>query len=127
MWRMREGREVVAWIVKWDGEEMSSDDLTMEELEAIEDMTGGSWSMLNPVRSVKDAKALLVVAMIRGGADKPDVEKRVRSLTVADIKDAFDWRADDADPLAVVATSTESPSGPRAGTDGRRRKSAKSA
>lgn len=116
----------MAWKIRLDEVEFSSDDLTLEELEAVEETSGEPWSMLNPVRSVKSAKALLAVALMRAGVPDEEIGQRLGALTVKDIKDVFDWEEDSSGPLGV-ATSSGSSSGPRGGSPGARRKSAKSA
>lgn len=121
----------MAWTISFEGQEFSSDDLTIEELEAVEKVSGEPWSMLNPIRSVASAKALLSVALIRKGLTDEEVAEKLGSLTVKDFRSVFDWQTEEGEPgpleLAGKSTSASSSSGPRGGSTGGRRKSAKSA
>jgi hypothetical protein len=114
----------VTWITRWDGVEHSSDDLTLGDLDRLEQQTGVPWSALNPLREIKVAKAFL--ALVSG----QDVE----AMTLGQIKAAFDWRPDlplpgadqdgdpdDAAPLEVPSSpaSSSGASGPSAGHRGR--------
>ena len=78
------------WIVKFDGDTFSSDSMTIEELEAVESFAG-SWAMLNPVRTVSSAKALLFIVLSRRGLSDEDIAERLGQVTLAEMKGAFEW------------------------------------
>jgi len=124
----------MTWIVKWQGEEYSSDDFTLDELGRIEKESGTAWSVLNPLRTASVAKAFLRVVLARAGEDAGRVEK----LTAGQLKWAFDFRPDEEpgkapaasdgdDAVPLDTTSPDSSPGEVADFRGSRKKRAASA
>jgi hypothetical protein len=64
-----------------DGSWHSTDDLTGKELEAIEKVTGTSWSLLNPLREIATYRAIVAAFTIR-----------FLDMSDAEISDWFDAR-----------------------------------
>lgn len=87
----------MSWLIKWDGSEMNSDDLTIADLGRVEKEADTPWSVANPFREVAVAKAFLAVAMRRSGMPDRDVTAAVDTLTLRKLKGAFQWIDDDAD------------------------------
>jgi len=121
----------MTWIVKWQGEEYSSDDFTLDELGRIEKESGTAWSVLNPLRTAAVAKAFLRVALARAGEEPGKVDK----LTAGQIKWCFDFRPDEADkdivsegtePDPLTSTSPDSSPGEVGASHGPRKKRAAS-
>ena len=113
----------MTWLIRLpDGSQASSDDLTLDDLEAIERESGAPWSTAAPLNSVPAARAHLRAAYRRAGLD-PD---RGGTLTLRTIKATFEhvpdvpWPGDDgaqdADPLD--RSSPGSSPGPSAGSGG---------
>lgn len=115
-----------AWLLRLEtapGEwvEASTDDLTLNELETAEKVSGVPWSILNPLRSIPVARALLALLLIRQnlstGMDQAAAEGKALEMagqiTGAQLSDAFTWQppsqplppADGADPPASAPTS----------------------
>lgn len=124
----------MTWIIKFDGVEMSSDDLLIDDLAEIEKATGTPWSIANPLREMKVGRAFLAAALLRSGKTDDDVAELLGKATMRDLKRAFRYVEDDKDDDAEEAsdaapldpTSHASSTGAR-GTAGRRLKSASSA
>lgn len=119
----------MAWVVKIDGHEVDSDDFLLDDLAWIEKRTGSFWSLLNPWKNAEQAKAFIRVALVRSGVSEEDADARCESLTLRDIKGAFDFREDAAPARAegkgsgpTAPTSPSSSPGARGSSGGRRKK-----
>lgn len=120
----------MAWVVKIDGHEVDSDDFLLDDLAWIEKRTGSFWSLLNPWKNAEQAKAFIRVALVRSGVSEEDADARCESLTLRDIKGAFDFREDTATPARAegkgsgptAPTSPSSSPGARGSSGGRRKK-----
>jgi len=120
----------MTWIMRVPGGEVSSDDFTLDELELVEKQTGTPWSISNPLRSVAVARAFLKVAVVKSGGSPQDVDK----YTLRELKNRFDFRADDDDdeatgegvdaPPPLARTSRESSSGAASAIAGHRKRRA---
>lgn len=87
----------MSWLIKIRGSEVSSDDFTLEELEAVEKASGTPWSVLNAYREIRVAKAMLAVVLVRLGVPDTLMVKELSALTLRDIKSAFVWVPDEDD------------------------------
>jgi len=119
----------MAWLIRIDGHEVNSDDMLLDDLAYVEKATGTYWSIANPWKAVEVAKAFVRVALVRSGIPEDDADERVRSLTLRDIKAAFDFVEDDASAEGnggspTGRTSRSSSPGARSGSGGRRKKPA---
>lgn len=83
------------WQVEYDGATLLADDLTWDELEAIEASTGVPWALLNPLRSAAVAQALLGVLLVRAGKSDEEARAAVRGMAVRDFKGVFSLVDDD--------------------------------
>lgn len=83
------------WRVSYGGAEMTLDDLTWDELEAIEASTGVPWGLLHPLKDARVAQSLLAILLVRGGKSDEDAREAVRAMTVRQFKDVFDLVDDD--------------------------------
>ena len=91
-----------------------SDDLTLDEVERIENVTEVAWAVANPLASVRQAKAWLMVAAMHAGAPEDEAIALVTpgapgALALGGIKGAFQLRTGDAPRLAVVGDESEVP------------------
>lgn len=127
----------MSWLIRHNGVEFSSDDFLIEDLQTIEESTGTPWSIANPVREIKVARAFLAVAMLRSGRSEAEVEAMLANITLKALRAAFelvpDTMADvvgsdavDPSPPNRNPTTPGSSSG-RTGKGGRPRKRASSA
>jgi len=99
------------WLIHIDGQTVESDDFLIEDLEQIEKATGVPWSISNPLKEIKVAKAFLATAMLRIGKSNEEVAAALKTVTLGTIKNAFDYKPDDAaseggDPLGRSAKTT---------------------
>lgn len=115
------------WLVKLEGEVLlNTEDLTFEELEALEQVTGTGWAFLFPNNDAKVAKALLALALVRSGMDDTAAKDKVAALTRREFRDSFERITDEAnnddrpkewvdglpDPKDVTGSPTTGSSGP---------------
>lgn len=80
---------VLAWEISLGGRSYNTDELTLGEIDAIEQISGESWSTVNPWTSIRAAKAFLAVLWIREGRDPNATRDYLDRLTLADIRDSF--------------------------------------
>lgn len=87
--------------------EVMSDDLTLDEVERIERLTDIPWAKMNPLGSLRQAKAWLLVALLHAGATEDEAAGHLARLNLGGIKGAFQLHAGERPPrlddlLAVV-------------------------
>ncbi|MDB5243932.1 MAG: hypothetical protein JWP57_4558, partial [Spirosoma sp.] len=68
-----------------------TDELTLDECDQAEKISGTPYSLLNPGFRAKDAKALYLVALLRSGASEEHAVKQLLTITLADAAKAFRW------------------------------------
>ena len=97
----------MAWLIRVGDGEVSSDDFTIAELGEVEAAAGEPWSVANPLRSVKIARAFLAVALLRLGRTQDQTADELEALTLRTLKGAFVYVPDDDDeePAPVGPTS----------------------
>lgn len=80
MWELRYAGHVVRW-----------DDLTLTEVEAIEQAAGAVWPKISPTRCARHAMAIARVSLARFGLSAEAGQVRVRDwkLAVDDLPDLF--------------------------------------
>lgn len=116
-----------------DGTWHSTEDLTFEELEAIETTTDTPWIALNPYRSLACFRALVGAFAVRAGIADSDLSSWLNGLKAKDIAAAVRVNNDpDADhpevyedgiPKAEAEPSTSGSAGQQNGTAGPQRSS----
>jgi len=79
-----------AWIVHLDGyAPVSTNDLTLDEVEVVETVSGVPYSLLNPLSSVKIAKALFVVLAMRAGESEDAAIARLGKMPLRALHSSF--------------------------------------
>lgn len=79
------------WLVKVDGEVLlNTEDLTFDEQEALEQVTGISWYHLLPLSDAKSARALLALALVKSGMDDEAAKDKVSQMTRREYRDSFE-------------------------------------
>lgn len=114
-----------SWLLRLqlaDGQtlEASTDDLTLDELEIAERVSGVAWVAMNPLRSTKVAKGLLALLLIRqnlsSGMDRATAEDKglevAGGVTFAQLSDAFTYRPPTEALPAVEGERSEDPPSP---------------
>ena len=92
----------MAWTIKYGGQTLDSDDFTIEELGEVERASGEPWSIINPLRSVKVARAFIAVLMLRT-MDKDEVPSALKALTLKKMRLAFEYRPDEDEDAVGAA------------------------
>jgi len=85
----------VAWSVRVGETWQSTDDLTLDEIEAVEKASGVSWGFLNPLRSAAAAKALYAAFLVRDGVPDDEARTQVGALRLKTAKHTFRYVEDD--------------------------------
>lgn len=80
---------------------VASDDLTLDEVERIETLTDVPWAVGNPLASLRQAKAWLLVALMHAGATEAEATAHLAGLNLGGIKGAFQLHSGTA-PLKLV-------------------------
>jgi hypothetical protein len=85
---------------------VASDELTLDEVERIETITDVAWAIGNPLASLRQAKAWLMVAAMHAGATEAEATALVTpgqpgALNLGGIKGAFQLHGGSA-PLSLV-------------------------
>lgn len=92
----------VWWNIKLGARgDVASDHLTLDEIERIETVTGVPWAVGNPLASVRQAKAWLLVAAMHKGMSEEEATAHLASLNLGGIKGAFQLHSGSA-PLELV-------------------------
>jgi hypothetical protein len=66
-------------------------DLTLGDVELAEEVCGVPYVMLNPLASAREAKALLVVMLVRNGVDKEAALEQATKLPLRRLAGAFTY------------------------------------
>jgi hypothetical protein len=89
-----------------DGRTVDSDDFTLDDVERIETLTDVAWATMNPLASLKQAKAFLLVAALHAGATEQQATELLAGLNLRGIKGAFQLHSGDAGHLRDVLGDT---------------------
>lgn len=110
------------WTVTLQGyPPVDTQDLTLDEIEAAEKACGVPYTLMDPRESVRIARALFVVCMVRGGMDEDKALKAAGQLRLAVLHGAFTWqRLERSQPPQVLAAAGDETGPPSsAATSGR--------
>jgi hypothetical protein len=88
----------VPFVFTVDGQKVRSDDLTLDEIVAVEQLTGVGWYQLNPVESAAQCRAFLVQIHARTRS-REDAEKLVGAMTAREAAAGIDFTKDDDRPI----------------------------
>jgi hypothetical protein len=102
-----------SWLLHLDDPDIpdvSTDDLTLGDVELAEEVCGVPYVMLNPLASAREAKALLVVLLMRAGMGKDQALERAQSVNLRQLAGAFTYVPPGT---PIPATTTEAGSPPR--------------
>jgi hypothetical protein len=123
----------MGWGITIDGHRMESDDFLLDDLATVEKSTGTPWSLANPWKDVAVAKAFARVVLIHSGLSVEEADERLKSLTLRDVKSAFEFIDDNEGSLPAGGqkgksrtTSRSTSGGARSGSAGPRGKSGSS-
>lgn len=114
-----------SWIVRFEGfPEASTTDLTLDEAALAEQVSGVPYTIMNPLASVKVAKALLVLALkrakMRDGVPEAEAEtaalKAASSATLEVLAGAFEFVPGEVDLPAAEGDASPPRSAPTSAT-----------
>jgi hypothetical protein len=98
------------WRVALDGfPSITTDELTLDDIEIAEKVAGVPWVMINPLASVKEAKALLTVMLVRAGIPEDEALKAAGKTTLGKLANAFTVELPDRQPATVVGAGDGDP------------------
>jgi len=102
------------WLITLPGlPTVASDHLTLDEVELLENVSGVAWSNVNPLRTLKNAKAWALVAAMHAGDTEEQATERLAGLNLGGIKGAFQLELGDAPaPLEGDVEQDPPPSAP---------------
>lgn len=98
-----------SWLLRLDGIEVSTDDLTLDDVELAEKVCQVPYTMLNPLASAKEAKALLTVLLVRHGMGEDEALQRASKTNLRQLSEAFTYQHPDLPPLAPPAEGAVPP------------------
>lgn len=106
----------MAWVLTFDGQVYREADLTIDEAERMETASNTSWRFINPLRSAKNARAILETLLVTRAQMSEDAARaKVGALKVNDFLEMLSEEVDDADlptqfedgfPQPAAGTST---------------------
>lgn len=87
-----------------DGRVVREDDLTISDVEVIEDRTDLTWRQINPLRSASCAKAILSTLFQRlDGMARDEADKKIDAMKASEVIDMIDFY----DPEAEMPSQYE--------------------
>jgi hypothetical protein len=89
--------------------DVASDDLTLDEVERLETLTEVPWARANPLASLRQAKAWLLVAALHAGATEDEAAGHLAQLNLGGIKGAFQLHTGERVPRLVELVAGEVP------------------
>lgn len=78
--------------------DVASDDLTLDEVERLERLTEVAWARMNPLASLRQAKAWLLVSLLHAGATEDEAAGHLEQLNLGGIKGSFQLHASERPP-----------------------------
>ena len=99
------------WRVEFDGyPPVTTDEMTLDEVEMIERVTDTPWVNLNPRASMKVAKAMVVVLAMRAGMAENEAFEQLGSMNLKSIKRTFIFVEGDAGDRPPAKADSDPPS-----------------
>jgi hypothetical protein len=98
------------WRIVLDGfPDVTTDELTLDDIEIAEKVAGVPWVIINPLASAKEAKALLTLLLMRAGIPEGEALKAAGKTSLKKLAGAFRYELPERQPATrVTAGSGES-------------------
>jgi hypothetical protein len=94
------------WRITLEGfPDVTTDELTLDDIETAEKVAGVPWVIINPLASAKEAKALLTLLLIRAGIPEAEALKAAGKTTLKKLAGAFRYEMPDRQPATGAATA----------------------
>lgn len=102
------------WRVRLEGfPDVTTDDLTLDDIGVVEKVAGVPWVLINPFASVKEAKGLLTVLLMHGGIPESEALAAAGKTPLRKLAGAFVFEQPQRQPAtASVALVKDGPPDP---------------
>ncbi len=102
------------WRVRLEGfPDVTTDELTLDDIETAEKVAGIPWVLINPLASAKEAKGLLCVLLMRAGVAETEALKAAGKTPLRQLVTAFTYELPDRQPATVLAGDGGTPDPPQ--------------
>lgn len=102
------------WRVELEGfPSITTDELTLDDIETAEKVAGVPWVMINPLASAKEAKCLLTVMLMRAGIPEGEALKAAGKTSLRALAGAFRYEVPDRQPATLTAVGSADAGPPR--------------
>jgi len=87
------------WRIRLDGyPDVTTDELTLDDIETAEKVAGIPWVLLNPLASAKEAKAFLTLLLMRAGVTEDEALKAASKTPLAKLAGSFTFEMQNRQP-----------------------------
>jgi hypothetical protein len=101
------------WRVRLEGfPDVTTDELTLDDIETVEKVAGVPWVMVNPLASAKEAKGLLTILLMRAGIPENEALKAAGRTPLRKLAGAFAFELPDRQPATVLSGNGGPPDPP---------------
>lgn len=101
------------WVVQLDGfPPLTTDDMTLEDVELAERVCNVPWVLLNPLASAKEAKAFLAILLVRSGVPEDEAVKAATKTPMPKLARAFRYELPERKAQPATVTPGEGDDGP---------------
>jgi hypothetical protein len=84
------------WRVHLDGfPDVTTDELTLDDIEQVEKVCGIPWSLINPLASAKEAKGMLALLLMRAGKPEDEALRAAGKTPLRQLAAAFSYELPD--------------------------------
>lgn len=102
------------WRVHLEGfPDVTTDELTLDDIETAERVCGVPWVLINPLASAKEAKALLVLLLMRADVTEPEALKVAGKVSLKKLAGAFRYELPQREPSPAAGGDGGEPVPPR--------------
>jgi len=93
--------------------DITTDDLTLDDIELVEKVCNVPWVLINPLASAKEAKGMLTVLLMRAGVPEDEALKAAGKTPLRKLATAFTYELPDRQPATTPAGDGGEPDPPR--------------
>lgn len=102
------------WRVRLEGfPDVTTDELTLDDIETVEKVAGVPWVLVNPLASAKEAKGLLTVLLMRAGIAEDEALKAAGKTPLRKLAGAFTFELPERQPATVLTGDGGTPDPPQ--------------
>lgn len=102
------------WRVRLEGfPDVTTDELTLDDIETVERVAGVPWVLINPLASAKEAKGLLAILLVRAGIAEDEALKAAGKTNLRKLAVAFTYELPDRTPAPALETDGATPDPPQ--------------